>query len=145
MAIGFRPLSDVLGAEVLGVDLSDELDPTAIGAIKEAWLRYQVLLFRNQTLEMVHQRRFVSAMGELQPPRSRPGQRSNPDVMYIANVAIDGDRGELPEGDMQFHTDQCYYEMPSRGAVLYAMEIPSKGGNTMFATPIAPGRLCRRR
>jgi taurine dioxygenase len=76
--------------------------------------------------------------GEIQPPRSRPGQRDpNNPVLYIGNATIDGQRGELPEGDMQFHADQCYYENPAKGAVLYALEIPSRGGNTLFASTLA--------
>jgi alpha-ketoglutarate-dependent taurine dioxygenase len=58
-------------------------------------------------------------------------------VLYIANATIDGQRGELPEGDMQFHADQCYYENPAKGAVLYALEIPKHGGNTLFASTAA--------
>ena len=54
--------------------------------------------------------------------------------MYVANVTVDGEKGDLPEGEMQFHADQCYYELPTKGAVLYALEIPSKGGNTLFAS-----------
>ncbi len=38
---------------------------------------------------------------------------------------------------MQFHADQCYYENPAKGAVLYGLEIPSKGGNTLFASTYA--------
>ena len=41
--------------------------------------------------------------------------------------------GVLPDGEMQFHTDQCYYETPSRATILFAIEIPSEGGNTKFA------------
>ena len=54
--------------------------------------------------------------------------------MFVANVTVDGERGDLPEGEMQFHADQCYYETPTKGAVLYALEIPSQGGNTLFSS-----------
>jgi taurine dioxygenase len=134
MAIDIRPLSPVLGAEVLGIDLSGRLDDTTAKDIKDAWLKYHVLVFRGQAIEADDQRRFVGYFGELQPPRSRAGQRLNPDVMYVANVVIDGERGDLPDGEMQFHADQCYYECPTKGAVLYALEIPSTGGNTLFAS-----------
>ncbi|HXP32075.1 MAG TPA: TauD/TfdA family dioxygenase [Stellaceae bacterium] len=134
MTIEIRRLADALGGEVLGVDLSRPLTPEVVADLKRAWIEYQVLVFRGQSLTMEDQRRFVEGMGELQPTRSRPGQRANPDVMYIGNITVDGDRGELPEGEMQFHTDQCYYECPAKGAVLYALEIPSRGGNTMFAS-----------
>jgi taurine dioxygenase len=119
------PLGTHVGAEIRGVDLARELDPATASALYAAWLKHLVLVFRGQTLTADDQRRFTTLFGEIQPPRSRPGERDpdNP-VLYIGNVTIDGQRGELPEGDMQFHADQCYYENPAKGAVLYAMEIP---------------------
>jgi taurine dioxygenase len=53
--------------------------------------------------------------------------------MYVANKKFDGMESVLPEGEMQYHTDQCYYETPSRATILFAIEIPAEGGNTKFA------------
>ena len=128
------PLTRHVGAEIRGLDLRQEIGPATAAQLYASWLNHLVLVFRDQTLTMEDQRRFTALFGEIQPPRSRPGQRDpdNP-VMWIANATIDGQRGELPEGDMQFHADQCYYENPAKGAVLYAIEIPKEGGNTLFA------------
>ena len=132
------PLSPHVGAEIRGVDLTRELEPATASALYAAWLKHLVLVFRGQALSAEDQRRFTLLFGEIQPPRSRPGVRDpNNPVLYIGNVTIDGQRGELPEGDMQFHSDQCYYENPAKGAVLYALEIPSRGGNTLFASTYA--------
>jgi taurine dioxygenase len=132
------PLSRHVGAEIRGVDLSKPIDAAVAAELYAAWLAHHVLVMRGQSLTMEEQRRFTSLFGQIQPPRSRPGQRDpNNPVMWIANATIDGQRGELPEGDMQFHADQCYYENPAKGAVLYAVEIPSKGGNTLFASSYA--------
>ena len=132
------PLSAHVGAEVRGVDVSREFASATKDELYAAWLKHLVLVIRDQKLSADDQRRFTSLFGEIQPPRSRPGQRDpNNPVMWIANATIDGQRGELPEGDMQFHSDQCYYENPAKGAVLYGMEIPSKGGNTLFASTYA--------
>jgi taurine dioxygenase len=132
------PLSKHVGAEVRGVDLTREVEPAVRDALYAAWLEHQVLIFRDQELTAQDQQRFTLMFGEIQPPRSRPGQRDpNNAVMWIANATIDGQRGELPEGDMQFHADQCYYENPAKGAVLYGVEIPSKGGNTLFSSTYA--------
>jgi taurine dioxygenase len=132
------PLTRHVGAEIRGVDLRREIDPATASKLYAAWLDHLVLVFRDQTLTIDDQRRFTNLFGEIQPPRSRPGQRDpgNP-VMWIANATIDGQRGELPEGDMQFHADQCYYENPAKGAVLYALEIPARGGNTLFSSTYA--------
>jgi len=132
MAIEVHPLSPVLGGEILNVDLSRPITPELAREIRMLWLRHQVIVFRDQSIDIDAQRRLVQCLGELQPPRSKL-PRLNPDILYVANVSVDGDRGELPEGDMQFHADQCYYETPTAGAVLYAIEIPRAGGNTLFA------------
>jgi taurine dioxygenase len=131
-------LTSHVGAEIRGLDLRQEIDPATAAQLYAAWLEHLVLVFRDQTLTMEDQCRFTALFGEIQPPRSRPGQRDpNNPVMWVANATIDGQRGELPEGDMQFHADQCYYENPAKGAVLYALEIPSAGGNTLFSSSYA--------
>jgi taurine dioxygenase len=134
MTLDLRPLSAALGAEVRGIDLRDTLDEETARDIKEAWEKYQVLLFRGQTIDVNDQRRFVGLFGEIQPPRSRVNERLQPDIMYVANVTVDGEKGDLPDGEMHFHADQCYFELPTKGAVLYALEIPRTGGNTLFAS-----------
>jgi taurine dioxygenase len=133
MSFELIPLG-ALGAEVRGLDLREPQPREIAAALRAAWHRFHVLLFRGQTLSIDDQRRLVGFFGELQPPRSRPGERANPDVMYVANVKVDGEMGDLPEGDMQFHADQCYYETVAGGAVLYAVEVPSRGGNTLFGS-----------
>ena len=134
MTLDLRPLSATLGAEVCGIDLRQPLDAATAQAIRDAWERHQVLLFRGQTIEVNDQRRFVGLFGEIQPPRSRVNERLHPDIMYVANVTVDGEKGDLPDGEMHFHADQCYFELPTKGAVLYALEIPKQGGNTLFAS-----------
>ncbi|PWT84176.1 MAG: TauD/TfdA family dioxygenase [Proteobacteria bacterium] len=132
------PLSPHVGAEVRGIDLREQIAPTLAAELYAAWLKHHVLVIRDQNLSTEDQRRFSLLFGEIQPPRSRPSERDpNNPVMWIANTLVDGQRGDLPEGDMQFHADQCYYENPAKGAVLYAVEIPSKGGNTLFASTYA--------
>ncbi|MCW5770304.1 MAG: TauD/TfdA family dioxygenase [Rhodospirillaceae bacterium] len=128
------PLGAALGAEIRGLDLRQEIDAETAAALRAAWHRFHVLVFRGQTIDIEQQRRFVRHFGEIQPPRSRPGERANPDIMYVANVKVDGEMGDLPEGDMQFHADQCYYETVAGGAVLYAIEVPKHGGNTLFGS-----------
>ena len=132
MTINVRPLSAALGGEIVDIDLSRPIAPETAREIRAAWFRYQVVVFRDQAIDIDAQKRLVACFGTLQPPRSKL-PRLNPDILYVANVTVDGERGELPEGDMQFHADQCYYETPTGGAVLYALEIPRAGGNTMFA------------
>jgi len=128
-----RPLSPVLGAEIRGIDLSVELDPATIGELRSLWERYAVLLFRGATLGIPEQRRFVRYFGDVQDSRS-PAERKYPEVMYVANVSVDGQAGEIPNGDMHFHNDHACYDRPTKGTTLYALEIPAVGGNTLFAS-----------
>ncbi|MEQ8700931.1 MAG: TauD/TfdA family dioxygenase [Bauldia litoralis] len=134
MAITVTPLSPALGAEIGGVDLSQPADLRTLEQIHRAWLDHLVIVIRGQTLDEPAQERFASFFGELQEVRSRPGERKpNEHVMIIGNVTVDGRKGELPEGELQFHADQCYYEAPSKATLLYAIEVPSSGGNTLFS------------
>jgi taurine dioxygenase len=67
--------------------------------------------------------------------------------MYISNIRENGELvGALPDGEMFFHSDQCYVERPGMATMLYAMEVPKRGGNTLFANMYAayetlPGRI----
>jgi alpha-ketoglutarate-dependent taurine dioxygenase len=128
-----RPLSDALGAEIEGVDLSQPLDQAAFEAVKEAWLEHNILLFRDQDVSEESQIRFASYFGPLTSSIfSTTGKPPSP-IMLVSNIRKDGKPiGELPDGEMWFHSDQCYIEKPCAGTMLYAIEVPSRGGNTIF-------------
>jgi taurine dioxygenase len=131
MSLTFRPLTQHLGAEVLGVDLSREQSREVMAQIAEAWLKYGVLIFRDQHLSPDDQRRFTSYFGEFQSPRNGP--RVGQDTMFIGNVPVDGIPSDIPNGEMQFHQDGCYTEKPTGRSYLYSIEIPAVGGNTLFS------------
>ena len=60
------------------------------------------------------------------------------DIMVISNIREDGKPvGQLPDGEMAFHIDQIYRELPAKGAALHAVEIPDAGGDTMFSNNVA--------
>jgi taurine dioxygenase len=135
-----KPLSPALGAEIAGVDLSEDLPPDTVAAIIDAWHEHLVLLFRNQTLSEDDQIRFVKNFGDLQK-RGRPPEARNeaslikhPELtMLVSNIRENGKMiGSLADGEMNFHSDFCYLEKPAKGTFLYAMEVPSEGGDTLF-------------
>ena len=116
-----RPLSPALGVEIIGVDLSEEIDDYTFAQIRDAWHRNLVILLRGQELSEEDQVRFAEKFG---PPA----------VMLISNIREDGKPiGALPDGEMHFHTDQCHQERPAMASMLYALEVPRTGGNTLFA------------
>jgi taurine dioxygenase len=93
-----------------------------------------VILLRGQTLDEDAQVRFAERFGELSPIHTNHHSATNKAVMYIGNRKKDGKLvGALPLGEMQFHSDQCYQERPAMGTMLYSIEIPREGGNTLFA------------
>ncbi len=54
--------------------------------------------------------------------------------MLVSNIREDGKPiGVLPDGEMWFHHDMCYSPQPNRASFLYSIEVPSHGGDTMFA------------
>ena len=130
-----RPLSPALGAEVLDIDLR-QLDAPGAKKLLDVWHDNVVLLARNQTLSEPEQIVFgeLFAGGGLSGGHNRQLESKNSGVAYVTNIGKVGDTpGILPDGEMHFHSDQCYREFPARGTMLYAMEVPSKGGQTLFA------------
>ena len=134
MAITVTPLSDALGAEISGVDLRRPQDADTVAEIRKAWQDHLVIVFRGQDLGQADQERFCHYFGELEVVKSsRSINDENPHILYVSNVKEPGLRTVLENGEMWFHSDQCYYEDPIMATVLYAIEVPSKGGNTLFA------------
>ncbi|MFL5050258.1 MAG: TauD/TfdA dioxygenase family protein [Xanthobacteraceae bacterium] len=133
-AFAVRPLSPALGAEIVGVDLSHKLDDATARQILAAWHAHLVLLFRNQDLSEDDEVRFAETLGEPARIHTKQFVRTHPAVMLISNIREDGKLiGALPDGEMHFHTDQCHQERPAKASMLYSIEVPSQGGNTLFA------------
>lgn len=134
------PMPGALGAEVTGIDLTRPQDATAVERLRNAFYEHLVLVVRDQKdLSPEDQMRFCEFFGPL-GARSRPaddrreGSDAPAEVMFVSNRKEDGRFiGSLPEGEMQFHMDQCYVESPARATCLYAIAIPETGGDTVFA------------
>lgn len=129
-----RPLSKALGMEISGVDLRDDLSDHVFAQILMAWHEGLIILLRNQELDEDQQWQFGLRFGPLAGGHIRELESRHEGVVYVSNVRTDGKLiGILPDGEMQFHSDQCYREQPSQGSMLHAIEIPTVGGNTLFA------------
>ena len=130
-----RPLSPVIGAEIVGLDLGRPFDEATFGQVRDAWHRHDgLLLFRGQTLDEDAEMGFAARFGELGRLVTKHDVKFKPGVMLVSNVRENGKEiGVLPDGEMYFHSDQCYAERPTMATFLYAIEIPSRGGNTLFA------------
>jgi len=141
-ALDLVPLAPTLGAEVRGLDLTREIDAGTREALRAAFAEYSVLLVRGQNLSEDDQFRFARQFGEIadrvKPPVEKRAFRADPENrMQLITDRVDEQGqplGSLGDGEMWFHTDKCYVEKPHRGSFLYAVEIPSEGGHTKFAS-----------
>ena len=125
-----------LGAEVRGVDLSKPMDDATFMFVHKAWLDNLVIVARGQDLDTPAQVAFGTRFGEPAPTRAANIVRKteHPAIMYISNRKENGKFiDQLPEGEMQFHIDQCYTEAPPKATLLHSMNIPSAGGDTLFS------------
>jgi taurine dioxygenase len=132
------PSGAALGAEVRGVDLR-ALDHTAFAAIRQAWLDHQVLLIRGQQISDDDLIAFSRRFGELdQAPVQENGRRfveGHTEIYVVSNVVEDGVAiGSLGSGEAVWHTDMSYLADPPKASVLYALEVPARGGDTAFCT-----------
>jgi taurine dioxygenase len=133
------PLSDALGAEIRGVDLSAPLDEDTARAIEDVWNENIVIVFRDQHIDVEQQRDFARLFGEI-GTRARPGPKPpeageyGSDVMLVTNVRKDSKPiGSLPDGEMMYHSDTPYFENPAKATMLFALEVTSVGGHTLFS------------
>ncbi len=133
MSVQVTPLSDTIGAEISGVDLNETMDGEVLDTVYAAWLRYKFILFRGASLTAADHTRFARGFGDIQPIRSATHiLGDNQEFMHVSNREVDGKPGVLPEGEMQFHNDQSYYERPAKATILNAIEIPDAGGHTLL-------------
>jgi taurine dioxygenase len=129
-AFPFRaePLSGALGAEICGVDISNELDDATIAAIRQALLLHGVIFFRDQELDIPRQKAFASRFGKLFLHPNIAGAKADPAIIDV--IREPGDKKIIGE---DWHSDTPQVAAPPMGSLLYAVEVPSFGGDTMFA------------
>ena len=138
MAIEVTPTGTV-GAEVRGVDLA-AVAGGEIDAIKQAWYRHDVLVFRNQRLTDDDLLAFSRHFGALDPPPNQGAGRKSPpgypDVYVVSNVLDEQGEpiGALGDGEALWHTDMSYVAQPPDASMLYSLEIPPAGGDTSFCS-----------
>src|SRR5580704_12885032 len=138
------PLTKHIGAEIRGIDLREKPDEATVKAIYQAWSDHLVVVFPGQKLSQKDLNRVTEYFGEQgmprRPPKFFPKGYANllPGIMMISNIRENGEPiGALPDGEMMFHHDMIHSEMLDKATLLYSIEIPSAGGNTLFASGYA--------
>jgi taurine dioxygenase len=130
------PTGAALGADVGAGDLRT-LDHAGFARVLEAWRAHSVVLFRNQALSDHDLIAFSRRFGDLDwAPVQENGRRfveGMPEIYIVSNVKVNGEAiGSLGDGEAVWHTDMSYLEVPPKASMLYALEIPPRGGNTSF-------------
>jgi taurine dioxygenase len=126
--IAVAPIAGALGAEIDGVNVADELDDGVIDEIRRALLDHLVIFFRGQTLPVARHKAFSRRFGDLFiHPNFQLGQEDK-EMVYLLRQP-----GDTSVAGEQWHADTTMMETPPMGAILYALETPQYGGDTLFA------------
>ena len=127
--INVAPIAGALGAEISGVDLSQKLDDETFAEIRRAYDENLVIFFRDQSITPEQHLAFGGRFGEFDIHPFAAGLPGHPEVLPIVKEADDAGAnfGGL------WHSDVTFYERPPLGSILYAIEAPAYGGDTLFA------------
>jgi alpha-ketoglutarate-dependent taurine dioxygenase len=125
------PLTDHTGAEVIGLDFTKPIDPESSATLSRAFAEHHVLVIRDQHFSPEQYKAAAQVFGELQQHDKKehhvPG---HPDVYYISNDEIVNGKRIIP-GET-FHTDHSNHPRPPKATMLFAVELPSRGGDTQY-------------
>lgn len=123
-----RPVSGAVGAEIVGVDLSANLDQAEVDGIKSAFFEHGVVFFRDQKLTPAQHIAFAERIAPININRFF---KAVPDHPQIAEVRKEPQQTTNIGGG--WHTDHSYDQIPAMGSILLAREVPPRGGDTLFA------------
>ena len=134
MSISIQKLSPAVGAVVKGVDLSIAVPPDIFETLEQAIAEHGVLVFRNQYLTSAQHVAFSRRFGSLETHViSEALLEGHPEIYVISNVVEDGKPKGRAYAGTYWHSDLSYMEVPAMGSMMYALQIPEIGGDTMFA------------
>lgn len=137
--LAIRPLAKPFAAEVTGLDLNRDVDDDAFAEIHGAWLEHPVLVFPDQDIGIDAQQAFSARFGRLKTRARKASDQGgagcgdNPYVMLVSNIKENGQYiGASPKGALTFHSDSAFDEIPAKASLLYGIELPKVGGDTLF-------------
>lgn len=130
-----RELTPGFGVEIVGLDLAQPVSDAEFARIRDAWFDRSVMVVRDQHIEPEHQIAFANRFG---PPAYHvldqfllPGHR---ELLILSNERKpDGSPAGFEDAGRYWHSDLAYEELPALASMLYAIEIPPEGGDTLFA------------
>lgn len=132
--VEIRAFEGPLGAEVIGLDLTQPLADDDFSRIHRAHLDHHVLVFRDQRITPAQQIAFSRRFGPLQiHVLHQFALPAHPEVLIVSNIVESGKPIGLGDAGHFWHSDLSYKEKPSLGSLLHAQVLPSEGGETLFA------------
>lgn len=130
-----KPCDAPLGAEIIGIDLSQDIDDETFDKLDQTYAEYGVVFFRNQKITPEHQVNFSKRFGKLDSfPISRYNLDDYPEVLKVTNIQENGENIGLADAGVTWHTDMSWRAVPPRGSALYAVELPVKDGKILGGT-----------
>ena len=136
MALAINGLGGVIGAEVTGLTLDRVPDAGDIAAIEEALERYGVLIFRRQRITPAQQIAFSHAFADLEATaRVDARLEGHLEIFVVGNTGKRIVSFAPADGsdDLEWHADHMHLQVPARASLLYCLECPPSGGDTLFA------------
>jgi alpha-ketoglutarate-dependent taurine dioxygenase len=121
------PLGSTVGAEISGIDLRDALPDEVIAEVRQALYDYKVIFFRDQPLTPQQHVAFARRFGDLEIHPFLPSNTGEPELVRFEKTA------EVSGYENSWHHDVTWRERPSMGAILHAVSVPERGGDTLFA------------
>ena len=135
MRFEVNDLATNFGAEVIGLNLSENLTEEDFTTVRDLYFERAVVVFRGQTLTPSQQSAFSRRFGDLMVHVLTQFQiLGNPEVLLLSNRRdADGNPIGFEDAGRYWHSDISYNAEPALGTMLYAVETPPQGGDTLFA------------
>ena len=126
---------DAIGAQVDGIDLAQPISADLFACLYGAFLRHQVLLFRDQDIPPGRQVDFARHFGEVQiHVMNQYHAGDHPELYTLSNLDSEGKpSGKHPDrGTLAWHTDGSWKQRSGQATIIYSDEVPAVGGETHF-------------
>lgn len=139
MSLVIQPVSPHIGAEVIGADLGRPVGDNLFRELHQAWVEADgLLVVRDQQLTPEQQIAFSRRFGELATAGDNPviqkyALPGYPEIFRVSNKKQNGEPLGREDAGTYWHSDGTWQTHPSKASILYGIEIPRVGGNTMFA------------
>jgi len=136
MSVTLKPLSDTFGVEATGVDLAAAVDPADVAAMVASLHENLVMVVRGQSLTPPQYLKAAALFGDVMPQHlTKILMKEHPQIAVLDSRQSDkgADGKAIPTGSRAWHTDHTNHARPPKYTALYAVKLPSHGGDTSFA------------